>query len=310
MFKIVFILLLFVIYLLAQETSRMQIIMSTFVTIKADSTYDKQVQNSFLIMKDVEKSLSSYSTNGKIYLLNKNKEVELDSYTYEALVLSKKYYEKTNGYFDISVGTITKDIYKFGEAEHLASETELKNAKINFNALIFDEKKAYLKDDVKVDLGGMGKGFGVDKVREYLKSEGIEKAVIAASGDIRCLGLCAIDIKNPFEDGVLFSFKINKKDLGISTSGTYNRYVKTQKNNHLIDPKKKKSQTKFVSITLIGEADSADLDAYTTAASVMPKAKAYEFLDSLDVAYIVVQSDGVIKKAGNLSLIKSDTLKK
>ena len=94
--------------------------------------------------------------------------------------------------------------------------------------------------------------------------------------------------------------------MGITTSGIYNRFVASTKNNHLINPKLKKSQTKFVSITLIGELNSSELDAYATASSVMPLKKAYEFLDSLEIAYIVLQSDGELKISSNISKYTTD----
>jgi len=291
-------------------STRTQVIMSTFISISVDEKNKNHIESGFEIIKDVESSLSSYKPTSTVYKLNKNKYAKLDKYTYEALTLCEKYYRKTDGYFDISIGSITKDIYRFGEDEHLASQDELNSAKIRFRALEYNTKYAYLDDGIKIDLGGMGKGYAVDKLAEYFKTNGIKDAIISASGDIRCLGICKIDIQDPFSDGALLSFTTTQNDTGISTSGTYNRYIKNQENNHLINPKLKKSQTKFVSITLVSKLASSDLDAYATAASVMPLNKAYEFLDSIEVAYIVVQSDGIIKKGGNLSLIVSDAVKK
>ncbi len=114
---------------------------------------------------------------------------------------------------------------------------------------------------------------------------------MVASGDIRCLGICPIEIHNPLSKTPLLSFTTKEPDIGISTSGNYNRYVKSKKNNHLINPKTKHSQNNFISITLISHLPNADLDAYATASSVMPKQKAYTFLDSLDLAYVVLESD-------------------
>ena len=298
------------VFLYAEISSRTQVIMSTFVTISAPKEYEEYLQKGFEIVKSVENSLSSYKKGAVIYKLNENKKAKLDDYAYEALKLSSKYYKDTNAYFDITIGSITKDIYRFGEDEYLASKEELSDARVDFKALRFDKEFAYiLRDDVKIDLGGMGKGFAVDKVAQYLKKEGVKDAVVSASGDIRCFSECNIYIQDPFSEGVLMSFTTLKKDLSISTSGTYNRYVKDQKNNHLIDPKQKRSQHRFLSITLVGELANSDLDAYATAASVMTYEEAYEFLDSIGVAYVVVGSDSKIVKGGKLSLIKSDAIK-
>ena len=286
----------------AQTLSRTQVLMSTFVTITADERDAKLIADGFEIIKLVEMSLSSYAPEAKIYNLNKNRYVKLDALTYEALSLSKKYFIKTDGYFDITIGSITKDLYRFGESERVACSQELNSAKVDFLALRFDEKEAFLEEGAKVDLGGMAKGFSVDKVAEHFRSRGVNSAVISASGDIRCLSTCKIDIQDPFdEEGILLSFETTRYDLGVTTSGNYNRYVVSTKNNHLIDPKAKKPQTKFISITLISEITSSDLDAYATAATVMPMKKAYEFLESLGVGYIVLQSDNELVISKNIS---------
>jgi thiamine biosynthesis lipoprotein ApbE len=130
------------------------------------------------------------------------------------------------------------------------------------------------------------------KVNEYFKTKHISNATIAASGDIRCLGVCPIEIKNPFSSTPLASFTTLHKNQGISTSGNYNNFEDTPANNHLINPKTLKPQLSFISITLTGTIRSSDLDAYATAASVMPITKAYSFLDSQKLAYLVLQSNG------------------
>jgi len=303
--------LLFAVNANAELIQRSKVLMGTFASISVDAQHKELIKPSFEIIRNVENSLSSYKETSPIFKLNKNKKALLDEYSYEALRASLEYYKQTNGYFNIAIGTITKDLNRFGANERMSSKKALKNALISINALFFTKERAFIKEGIKIDLGGMGKGFGVDKVVEYFKQVGIKDAVVRASGDIRCLNICKIDIQDPFSDGVMMSFTTTKKDLGISTSGTYNRYVKSSKYNHLINPKEKKSQDKFISITLVGNISSSDLDAYATAASVMPIKKAYSFLDSRQVAYIVVQSDGVIKKGGYLELIIfSDTLKK
>lgn len=281
--------------------SRTQIIMGTYISISLEPKNQKHIQKGFEVFKAVDSSLSSYKPNSDITQLNLHKESTLSKYSYEALLLSQKYYQKTNGFFDVSIGSITKDLYAFGEEERLPTKSELQNAFISFNGLDFNQTDAKIQKGMKIDLGGMGKGFGVDKVVAYLKKEDVESGIIRASGDIRCLNRCEINVQDPFSQGVLASFKTLHKDTGISTSGNYNRYVESTKNNHLINPKNKRSQTVFVSITLVSKMKSSDLDAYATAASVMPKAKAYKFLDSLNLGYLILQSDGVMLCSNNLS---------
>lgn len=308
MIKKILIMVLFIELLNAQMVHRMQVEMGTFISISLEKEHERYIKNGFSIIRSVSDSLSSYDKEAIIYTLNEQKSSAIDTYTYEALELSRAYYDKTDGYFNIAIGSITKDLYHFGEQERVPSKDALKEVKINFNGIFFNKTYATLAQGVKVDLGGMGKGFGVDKVAEYFLDKNITKAIIAASGDIRCLDICPIDIQNPFNKTPLASFETLHKNSSISTSGNYNRYVDSTNNNHLINPKTKKPQSRFISITLISQLPNSDIDAYATAASVMPIDKAYKFLDSLDLAYIILQSDKQLIISENISQFSKNLL--
>lgn len=311
--KIIYILFIIMSLLSASEiVSRTQIIMGTFATISLPETHFESIETGFKILKSVESELSSYDQNADIYKLNHTRSVALGSYTFEALSKSKHYYEETKGYFDISIGSITKGLYRFGEDERLANLSELQNAPIAFKSLSFNQKNAWLDENITIDLGGMGKGFGVDKVNEYYKDQGIKRGKIALSGDIRCLSRCDISIQDPFNDTSRFFFKTLQPHTAISTSGNYRRFVKDVTSNHLINPKQKCSQQNFASITLISTGSNSDLDAYATAASVMPIETAKAFLASRPLAYIMIETDGTTTISPNLNkfvLMLNDTLK-
>jgi len=289
----------------AETILRTQLVMGTLVTIKIEKKDAKYINESFDIIRNIDDSISTFKENSIVSKLNKYKKVKLDSISFEALDLSKKYYKNTYGYFNITIGSITKDLFRFGEDERVPSKESLVSAKVNFDALVFDTNKASLLNAYKVDLGGMGKGYGVDKINEYLRSKNVNNAVVSASGDIRCLGVCTIGIQSPFSDALMLTFKTLKINTGISTSGNYNRYVKDKINNHLINPNTKQPARNFTSITLVGDMKSSALDAYATAISVMPKDKAYKFLDNLDVGYVVVEVDGksLVKPFGFFDLV-------
>ena len=141
----------------AKSISRTQVIMSTYITINLDVKDEKYIQKGFDIFKDVEMSLSSYDKNAKIYKLNHSLHVELDDYTYEALQLSKKYHKNTNGYFNVTIGSITKDLYRFGKDEQVPSYAELLKAKLSIDSLHVEPRFAKITKGIKVDLGGMGR---------------------------------------------------------------------------------------------------------------------------------------------------------
>ncbi len=290
--KLLFALLFISTLLFSEMLERTQMLMGTFVTITLPQENKEALQKSFEIVRSVENALSSYDKNADIYRLNHEREVAISSYTYKALLLSQQYYKESDGYFDITVGSITKDLYHFGEHERVAKNSELNVAKIDLNGLHFTPKRAWLDNGITVDLGGMGKGFGVDRVADFLKEQNITQGKIALSGDIRCLDICTIAVQNPFGESTVAKFITKQPNTAISTSGNYRRYIESKTNNHLIDPKRKASQQTFASITLLSHGSSADIDAYATAASVMPLKKAISFLDNLELGYVLVTTSG------------------
>ncbi|MBD3823203.1 MAG: FAD:protein FMN transferase [Epsilonproteobacteria bacterium] len=268
---------------------RTQVKMGTFATISLEPKDISHAAKAFEILENVENSLSSYRKETPISRLNRYGYAKLDGYAQEALGLSIEYYEHSGGYFDITVGSLTKGLYRFGESDLLPHPSLARLARVSIKGVTIKGDDAALAKGIKVDLGGMGKGYGVDRVSDYLKKSGVSHALIALSGDIRCLNRCEIAVQNPYGEGAIARFSVSQES-GISTSGNYARYVKSQKTNHLLDPKSKQSQRNFDSITLISHMPNAALDAYATALSVMPKERAYEFLKSLDAAYIIVES--------------------
>ena len=267
--------------------------MGTYVTISLEKDQMEHSKAVFERLKKVEMALSSYDTQAEIYRLNNTHETEISQYTYEALQLSAHYYKQTNGYFDITIGSITKGLFHFGEDERIPTQTELLEAKVDFKGLHFTRERAWTDEGVKVDLGGMGKGFGVDKAVALLKEQGVSRGVVALSGDIFCLHVCEMRIQDPFSSGHLVRFTMAQQNTAISTSGNYRRYVQNSDYNHLINPKTRTSQKTFASISLISDRYSnSDLDAYATAASVMPKREALAFLNAFRrLGYLVVTND-------------------
>ncbi|MDF1883529.1 FAD:protein FMN transferase [Sulfurimonas sp. SAG-AH-194-C21] len=276
--------------------------MGTFASISLSESNKGLYKGAYAVLLRVDNALSSYKKNSPIYKLNRDKKADINFYTYEALLLSQKYYKKSGAYFNVAIGSVTKDLYHFGEDERIPQSWELNVSDTSFNTLVFDKKRAKLGQGVKIDLGGFGKGYGVDRAIEYLKINTVQEARVSLSGDIRCLGICEININNPFSDEALLHFFTKEEEMGISTSGNYNRFVGTKENNHLINPKTKESQQNFISLTLISTLPNADIDAYATAASVMPKELAYKFLDSLDLAYVVLETDKKLVISENIAL--------
>jgi len=156
-------------------------------------------------------------------------------------------------------------------------------------------------ENITIDLGGMGKGYGADKVASYLKDQNITEGIVALSGDIRCLNRCEIVLQSPYSEETFAKIRSKHKDLSITTSGTYRRYATTKEDHHLINPKTASQGKAFVSVSLFTTAENAKIDAYATALSVMSREEALTFLKAhKNIGFVLIDDQGKILY-GNLT---------
>ena len=276
--------------------TRTQVLMGTFVSITLPKTDHDKITRSFELIKEIEASLSTYDPNASLFMLNQTHRIAFDPYLEEAISLSKEYYQQTHGYFDITIGAISKKLYHFGEEEtYSPSVTELQDAYLDIRGITIDSRHILTDENITLDLGGMGKGYGADKVAQYLGEQNITEGIIALSGDIRCLNHCEIYLQSPYSEQTFARVKSKNPQLSVSTSGTYRRFANTKEEHHLIDPKTASQGREFVSVSLFTTADNAKIDAYATALSVMPKADALAWLKNRkDIGFVIVDKEGNI----------------
>lgn len=293
--------------LLAQEPlqTRTQVLMGTFVSITLPQTNTYKITRSFELIKNIESSLSSYDSHATLATLNTHHRVKYDPYLAEAIKLSRAYYNETNGYFDVTIGSISKELYHFGEEKtYSPSKKSLQSATLNINGITIDDLNIKSDENISIDLGGMGKGYAVDKVTSYLKDQNITEGIVALSGDIRCLNRCDIVLQSPYTEETFANITSKHRDLSISTSGTYRRYATTKEEHHLINPKTASQGKAFVSVSLFSTADNSKIDAYATALSVMPREEALTFLKAhKEIGFVLVDVQGEILYGNLMNLV-------
>jgi len=123
---------------------------------------------------------------------------------------------------------------------------------------------------VKLDMGGIAKGYALDVVIKTLKAEGVRDALVDADGDLRVLGRHGskpwhIGIRDPRGKGVIASIDARDGEA-VFTSGDYLHYYEFQgkRYNHIIDPRTGYPADKTRSVTVICD-DGARADAAATA---------------------------------------------
>ncbi|MDA2918410.1 FAD:protein FMN transferase [Desulfobacterota bacterium AH_259_B03_O07] len=267
---------------------RMQFLMGTHARIVVYDGSNNDVDKAFSVMKKLEDLMSDYDESSELSELNENagkRSIEISKELKEVLQIALEVARETEGAFDPTIGALTIGHYGFGREDTKAPEpNDINEAKklVDYNLLKLNGNKAYIeKKGMMIDLGGLGKGFAVDKAVELLKKRGIARGSVSIAGDLRVFGKDQdIYLKHPRGEGTIASFRSGGRDLAISTSGDYERFVKYEDTtiHHILIPKMGKSGTDFQSVTLVMEGNNTLADAYATALFALGRERAMEFL--------------------------------
>lgn len=278
---------------------RTQAHMGTLISIDvADQNLSDAI---FDLFGELDNRLSTYKNDSEISRLNREYELNASMITRTILERSLEMNHISDGAFDITVGSLTHGAYRFGyDDEHLPSKESLQKSEkfVGSYRITLEGNDVKILPGTIIDLGGIGKGYAVDLAMDELQRNGVSKAIVAASGDIGCLGECKVEIQDPFHPSAhIATIKSTLPRFAVSTSGNYERYIKNKSNNHLLDPKTGQPEQKYASVTLIDKGDNTRIDALATAVSVMKENKAITMLKKLNISYVLVQNNGTIIKS-------------
>ncbi|MDO9304958.1 MAG: FAD:protein FMN transferase [Sulfuricurvum sp.] len=302
-------------FLFADE--RVQMHMGTLISVNiteredvlVPAGYENLSDEVFALFKDLDEKLSTYKSDSEISRLNRDHEANLSDVTRTVLERSIEMNHKTQGAFDITIGSLSHGAYHFGTQEKIPTSAELHHALtfVGGNHIWMDHEKVTVTKGTIIDLGGIGKGYAVDLSVTLLEHHGVKKAVIAASGDIGCLGKCEVRIQDPFHPkGIVATVTSILPRFAISTSGNYERYIRNKEHNHLLNPKTGKSEQNFASITLFGKGDNTALDAIATGVSIMRADQAIALLERENIGYFLIQNDGHLFQSKIIEGIRID----
>jgi thiamine biosynthesis lipoprotein len=157
----------------------------------------------------------------------------------------------TEGLFDVTVGAFS-GLWKFDQDKDgtlpTKEQVEERLALVGYRDLLLDEAKqtAFLqRPKMRITLGGIGKGFAVDRCVEMFRKSGLKNFLVQSGGDLYVAGEKApgkpwrVGIRDPRgpEDAVFASFEI--RDRSFSTSGDYERFVLRDgvRYHHILDPR-------------------------------------------------------------------------
>ena len=310
---IVFISVLSVMFVVPIKTVETRNYMDTFVTISVDSTLfnkknvDKAIDKAFSEIERIENVLSFYNEDGIIYALNTNGYLTKEKVTPELEYLIKKsvyYSDVSGGAFDVTIHPIL-NLWKEGlwtedsERQNRVIKDEL--SRIGYKKILIDDNGIFL-DGVKIDLGGIAKGYAADRSLNIIQDEGFDTVLINIGGDmVAGDGVWKIVLSDPDDlDNYITSFNISNK--AVATSGNYERYFDPSKKiHHIIDPRTGYPASECISVTIIADK-GIDADALATSVFVLGPEEGLNLVNSLDnVDALIIDDDRNIYRSNNLS---------
>jgi thiamine biosynthesis lipoprotein len=225
--------------------------------------------------------------------------------TYDVIDKALRFSRRSGGAFDLTIGLLV-DIwgYAFKNHKEIPSGNELVYAQhlVNYGNVVVNPQNETVKllyPGMKIDLGGVGKGYGISKARAVLVDRGVTSAIISAGSSIAVIGdnkgkPWKIGIKDPRHPDDLVGIVSLVGGQALSTSGDYENYFEYQgkRYHHILDPLTGAPADQCRSVTIICN-DATDADMLSTAVFVMGPKRGLVFVSTfLNTYAVIIDKDG------------------
>ncbi len=265
-------------------------------------------QSAFRRVADLEQIMSDYQADSELMRLCDQPfgiPVPVSADLLEVLERAQEFSALSDGAFDVTVGPYVR-LWRFARKRKvLPTQTEIANARaaVGWKKLRLDPRRrtvTLLAPNMRLDLGGIAKGYASDQALQVLKAKGIGRALVAASGDI------AIGEAPPGQRG----WKIRISEIGarpnkvahalllrnaaISTSGDTEQYIEIAgvRYSHIVNPATGLGLTNRIQVTIVAP-QATITDGLATAVSVLGPRRGLALVDSLPhTAALILTKDG------------------
>ncbi len=291
---------------------RTQMHMGTLVTVTAVAPSRPMAQEAasagFQEIHRLEELLSTWIATSELSQVNAaagRKAIAISPDTMSILEASIEMARLTDGGFNILVGPAV-EAWSVLDRQQVPPDEALQAVRplTDLRALHLNKVQgsAYLaKAGMRVDVGGIGKGFAADMAVAAMQKAGAAAGVVALSGDMRTFGQLPGGTKFPFgirhprrEDAVL-AF-VDLQDEAISTAGDYERYFERDgvRYHHILDPVTLQPARDCQSVTVVAR-DGVTADGLDTGVFVMGRKRGLALIERLPgVGAIIVDRDGKV----------------
>jgi thiamine biosynthesis lipoprotein len=247
-------------------------------------TANRAFDAAFARIAELDRAMNDYNEESELSRLSlaspTTEPVPISDDLLAVLVRSQQMSEASGGAFDVTIGPLSKLWRRAHRQRELPAGDRLAEARaaVGYRNLRLDEKARtaeLLKPNMRLDLGGIAKGYATDEALKALAQLGITRAMVNASGDMAMgdsppdepgwkVGIAPLEVDGPP------SRFLRLKNCGIATSGDAFQFVEIEgkRYSHIIDPRTGLGLTDQCSVTVVAR-DGTTADALASAVSVM-----------------------------------------
>lgn len=293
-------------------------LMGTRVSVELwseDEAASRQLIDSvFAEVQRLDRMMNPWNPDSELSRINREAAVKPVTTTAEIIEVIERalyYSHLSEGAFDISFASVGQhyDYRKETSPGQVLLARELGN--IDFRAIRLDpalRSIAFDKPGLQIDLGGIAKGYAVDRGIAILQRAGVRAAVVSAGGDSRILGDMGdrprvVGIRHPRKEGE-YAVMMPLADTAISTSGDYERFFIADgvRFHHILDPGTGRSASAVQSASILAPL-AIDSDALATATFVLGIKRGLALINSLSgVDAILIDGEGMLHYSADLLL--------
>jgi FAD:protein FMN transferase len=297
---------------------RAQMHMGTLVAITAVApdleAGHKAIQAGFNEVKRLERLLSTWIPESELSRVNAeagSRPVPVSKETLDLVVRSLDLARLTDGGFNIAMGPAV-EAWSVTERRRIPSDEELRRLKalVDWTSIEINSAARTIflpRKGMKIDVGGIGKGYAADLAVEQMKRAGAHAGVVALSGDIKTFGELPgtagfpVGIKHPRKEGTVIAL-IDLQDEAISTAGDYERFFERDgvRYHHILDPQTLRPARACQSVTVIGK-EGMLVDGLDTGIFVLGPERGMALIERLPgVEAVIIDDQGTMTLSSGL----------
>jgi thiamine biosynthesis lipoprotein len=248
------------------------------------------VEAAFAAVLDVHRLMSFHEMGSDVSRINRalaRERILVHPHTHRVLQFAQQVSEACGGVFDVTVGEV---LVRHGFLPTLPTQ-DVRSRKATWLDLVVSAgNRVWWRRAGRIDLGGIAKGYAVDKAIETLQSHGVRSGLVNAGGDLRMFGEPQpVHVRLPEAPGMLAPLGLFA-DCALATSAAYFSSVDSERGplEPLVDRKRRVAGARQGSVTVVA-TECMTADALTKVARLAPHL-APEVLDRFDARAIVIDA--------------------